>query len=693
MTRTGTAITTETDRSTALAGSRRPVVGEAAAPRPMAEAPPSGVIIERVWPELDCGRWPVKREVGDLLEVSADIFKEGHDKLAAVLKYRRRDDAAWSEAEMRFVDNDRWAGSFLLADNTRYRYTIEAFPDRFATWADELEKKSAAGLDVGLELREGRLLVEEALGRAEDDPDDAAILRGAIAAIDGEGQAAAVHHLLGAEVAEAMRRHRSRAGGATYGKELEVVVDRVAARAAAWYEFMVRSAGRVPGQGGTFADAVARLPAVAAMGFDVVYLLPIHPIGRTNRKGPNNSLVAGPGDPGSPYAIGNEQGGHDAVEPALGTLEDFRGFVAAARGHGLEVALDIAVQASPDHPWVKEHPAWFTVRPDGSIKFAENPPKKYQDIYPINFDNPDWWGLWQELKRVVLFWVEQGVTTFRVDNPHTKPTVFWEWLIGEVQRAHPGVVFLSEAFTRPKVMKALAKAGFSQSYTYFTWRNFKREIVEYFTELTQSEVKEYLRGNLFANTPDILPYILQEGGRPAFKMRLALAATLSSVYGIYSGYELCENTPVPGKEEYLDSEKYDYKVWDWDRPGNIAGYVTQINAIRRAHPALQEYDNLRFAETEDENILAYWKATPDRSDVVLMVVNLDPFGPHESAVRLPLRELGLPDDQPYRVQELLSGETQLWTGPEQRLRLEPEEPARFYALQAWQRVDYVEGCG
>jgi len=429
------------------------------------------------------------------------------------------------------------------------------------------------------------------------------------------------------------------------------------------------------------------------MGFDVVYLLPIHPIGRTHRKGRNNSLLAAPDDPGVPYAIGNESGGHDAVAPDLGTLEDFRRFVGAAKDLGLEVALDFAINASPDHPWVREHPDWFFIRPDGSIKYAENPPKKYQDIYPLNFGSPDWRGLWDEMKRVILFWVDQGVTTFRVDNPHTKPTVFWQWLIAEVQRNHPQVIFLSEAFTRPKVMKALAKAGFAQSYTYFTWRNFKRELTEYFTELTQTEVREYLRGNLFTNTHDILPYILQEGGRPAFKLRLALAATLSSVYGIYSGFELCEATAVPGKEEYLNSEKYEYKVWDWDRPGNIVDYVATVNRIRRQHPALQEYDNLRFLESDDDNVLCYAKATEDREDIVVVAVNLDPFAAHETTLRLPLDRFGIPADSPFRAHDLLSGETRLWTGPEQRLRLDPaEEPARFFALRPWVSVDYVETC-
>ncbi|MDP9353820.1 MAG: alpha-1,4-glucan--maltose-1-phosphate maltosyltransferase [Chloroflexota bacterium] len=655
-------------------------------------APPSSILIEHLSPELDCGRYPVKREVGDVLRVEADIFKEGHDRIAAVVRYRRWDDSEWLEADMHHVDNDRWAGSFLLPENTRYCYTVQAFSDVFRTWREGLEKKAAAGQDVGSELQEGLEIVAEAMERADED--DRLLFQRTIQAVgEAASQGIAVRLMLGDELDAAMRRHRSRAGAAIYVPELSVVVDRVGARYAAWYELFPRSAGRIPGQSGTFADAVARLPAIKAMGFDVIYFPPIHPIGRINRKGKNNSLVAGPDDPGSPYAIGNETGGHDAVEPSLGTLDDFRVFVEAARSVGMDVALDFAIQCAPDHPWVKDHPDWFYVRPDGTIKYAENPPKKYEDIYPINFETADWRNLWQELKRIVLFWIDQGVTIFRVDNPHTKPTVFWEWLIAEVQQVHPETIFLSEAFTRPKVMKALAKAGFTQSYTYFTWRNFKRELTEYLIELTQSEMAEYFRGNFFTSTPDILPVILQEGGRPAFKMRIALAATLSSVYGMYSGYELCEATPVPGKEEYLNSEKYEYKVWDWDRPGNIVDFVTAINRMRREHPALHEYDNLRFYPADDDNVVCYGKATADHSDIVVGVVNLDPFQPHEATIHLPVEDFGINSDEQYRATDLLTGETFIWTGGAQHLRLDPhEEPARFFSLQRWARVDYAEPC-
>jgi len=661
-------------------------------PLPATQAPPSGIIIERVRPEIDGGRYPIKRVVGDVLQVSADIFKDSHDKIAAVLQYRRTSDADWQEAEMRLVDNDRWMGEFLLPDNTRYHYTIAAFPDQWATWRDEVAKKHDAGQDVALEIVEGRLILEEARDRASGA--DREVLEAAIGIAGGAAtQPAKVQHLLGDDVAFAMQRARSRAGEARYARELAVVVDRPAARFAAWYEFFPRSAGTDASRSATLAEAAKRLPAIAAMGFDVAYLTPIHPIGSAFRKGKNNTLHPEPGDPGVPYAIGSEAGGHDAIEPGLGTLEDFQGFVAAAASLGMEVALDIALQASPDHPWAREHPEWFSVRPDGTIRYAENPPKKYQDIYPINFDTPAWRELWQEMRRILIFWIEHGVKTFRVDNPHTKSMAFWEWVIASVQAEHPDVIFLSEAFTRPKVMKLLAKAGFTQSYTYFTWRNFKRELEEYFIELTQSEMKEYYRGNLFPNTHDILPFILQEGGRPAFKMRFALAATLSSVYGIYSSYELCENTPVPGREEYLNSEKYEYKVWDWDRPGNIIPYITRVNAMRRAHPALQLYDNLRFYPSDDEHITCYGKATADGSDRVLMVVNLDPFDTHETWLHLPVGDWGFPAGQPFQVEDLLTGEVHLWH-EHQHMRLDPhDEPARFYAVRPIARVSYVEGCG
>jgi starch synthase (maltosyl-transferring) len=651
--------------------------------------PPGSLVILDVWPQVDCGRYPVKREVGDLLEVWADILKDGHDKIAAVLKFRRLGDPNWSEVEMRHFDNDRWTASVPLTENARYEYAIEAFGDRFVTFADELSKKLDAGLDVSLEIREGIELVSHTRDAATADQEQFDLLIDAVRS--AQTQQGAGELLLSSDTADLMRSHRSRSGSVSLERPLEVVVDRVRARYAAWYELFPRSAGRVEGQSGTFQDVIQRIPSIAALGFNVLYFPPIHPIGRVNRKGKNNSLRALPDDPGVPYAIGNDLGGHDAIEPSLGTLEDFKRVVEVAALNGMEIALDFAINCAPDHPWATAHPDWFHIRADGTIKYAENPPKKYEDIYPINFQSEDWQSLWREMKRIVLFWVEQGVKTFRVDNPHTKPLPFWEWLITEIQQDHPEVIFLAEAFTRPKMMKTLAKLGFTQSYTYFTWRNFKQEITEYFTELTQGEAKEYLRGNLFTNTPDILPYILQEGGRPAFKMRLALAATLSSVYGIYSGFELCEATPVPGKEEYLNSEKYEYKVWDWERSGNITDYVGKINAIRRNNPALHENDNLRFYSADDDNILCYGKMTPDKSNIILAAVNLDPFHAHETWIHFPIADFGITGDEQYRVDELLTGESYFWTGGSQWMRLDPlEEPARMFSVRKWTHIDYVE---
>lgn len=660
---------------------------------PADSPPPSSIIIENVTPSVDGGRHPVKREIGDTLVVSADIYKDGHDKIAALLKVRSAGVADWTEIEMAPLVNDRWQGEVELPQIGRWEYTIEAFPDLYATWLDELTKKVQAGIAVPLELIEGRLLVESVIpGAGADIP----LLQSLVHDMEAARLDQSVLYSLFTSdvVVSLMRRHRSRAGAATLDQPLPLHVDRVKARYAAWYEVFPRSAGTVPGVSGTFDDVIQLLPYVQSMGFDVLYFPPIHPIGHTNRKGPNNTLVAGPTDPGSPYAIGNEHGGHDAIEPSLGTFGDFARLVAAAAEHGLEIALDFAINCSPDHPWVKAHPEWFHIRPDGSIKYSENPPKKYEDIYPINFNSSDWQGLWAELKRVFLFWIERGVKIFRVDNPHTKPTVFWGWVIDEVQRDHPDVIFLSEAFTRPKVMKGLAKAGFTQSYSYFTWRNYKEEIIEYFTELTQTDVADYMRANLFVNTPDILPFIIQTGGRPACKMRLVLAATLSSVYGLYSGYELCENSPVPGKEEYLNSEKYELKVWDWDRPGNIIEYVTLINRIRREHASLHEYDNLRFYPTDDANFVCYGKTTPEKDDGILVVVNLDPFQPHETLFHMNLADFGIEPGEQFMVTELITGQNFIWDGATHHVYLDPTwEPALIYAIKRAPDVDFVPVCG
>jgi starch synthase (maltosyl-transferring) len=651
------------------------------------------IIIQEVAPQVDDGRYPIKREVGDLLEVSATIFRDGHDKLCAVLLWRRLDETEWRETPMALVNPglDRWTGRVVLTENTTYVYTVEAWTDAYESWCLEVEKKIAAGQRVSVELMEGRAMIEAAAGRASADDRvrfDQAVR--AFAALSDEQRAAT---MLDASFRAAMARSADRYGAVRFDREFRVVVDRVEARFAAWYEMFHRSQGTVPNKSATFADCETRLPAVRAMGFDVVYFVPIHPIGRSFRKGKNNSLTAKPGEPGSPYAIGSEEGGHTAVHPDLGTLADFRRFVRACHAQGMEVALDFAIQCSPDHPWIKEHPEWFTFRPDGSIKYAENPPKKYQDIVNVNFYGPQPETLWRELLSVVLFWVEQGVKIFRVDNPHTKPVPFWEWMIGEVRKVDPEVMFLAEAFTRPPMMKMLAKVGYQQSYSYFTWRNFKQEIIDYLTELTQSECKEYMRPNFFANTPDINPPYLQTGGRPAHMVRFALAASLSSVYGIYNGFELCEATPVPGKEEYLDSEKYEYKVWDWDRPGNIKDFITKINAIRQDNPALHEFDNLRFYPADDENILFYGKMTPDRSNMVFFVVNLDPFDPHVAELEFPLAEMGMKPGDTFQVEELLTGKRHLWRKAKQGVRLDPEvNPVEIYRIGGWTQVDYQNPC-
>lgn len=651
---------------------------------------PSNVLVEDVQPVIDCGRYAVKREVGDTVEVSADIIREGHDLIAAVIQYRQNGESEWTEAPMRKGDNDRWYGEFTVNVVGPAEFRVFAYPDHFESWRDELAKKVGAGLDVTSELLEGYIKVEETFARASKDDQAAmqALLDKARSATD---QADSAEIMLSPDMQALVRTNANREHAATQEDPFPIYVDRTAARFAAWYELFPRSAGTEEGQSATFRDVIDQLPRIEKMGFDVLYFTPIHPIGTTKRKGKNNTLVAAPGDPGVPYAIGSPDGGHDAIEPGLGTFEDFDALVQEAEKHGLEIALDLALQASPDHPWVKEHPEWFFIRPDGSIKYAENPPKKYEDIYPLNFNNPDWQGLWNEVYRVVMVWVNHGVKTFRVDNPHTKPTAFWEWLIARVHETNPEVIFLSEAFTRPKVMKSLAKAGFAQSYTYFTWRNFKHELVEYATELTQTEMKDFFRANFFTNTHDILPTLLQQGGKPAFQFRVVLAATLSSVYGIYSGYELCENTPVPGKEEYLNSEKYEYKVWDWDREGNISDYISRLNAIRRAHPALQEYDNLRFFEVQNENIVGYVKATPDNSDIVLVLVNLNPYEAQEAWFDVPTGELGIHHEQQYIAVDLLNDETRSWTGAWQHIRLDPKvNPAAIFHIQPWQHVDVVD---
>ncbi|MGH8117813.1 MAG: alpha-1,4-glucan--maltose-1-phosphate maltosyltransferase [Rhodanobacteraceae bacterium] len=636
-------------------------------------------MIENVWPEIDCGRHPVKRVAGDALEVWADILCDGHDALAACVRWRDAEAPAWREAPMAAVDNDRWRGRFPLEAIGRRQYTIVAWRDRFATWRSDFLKKREAGQPVELEAIEGHGLVAEAAAHAKR-ADRRALAATVRRLDDAESDHAAI--LLQDDLLERMRRAAPRTDLARYRHTLEVIVDRRAAIFGAWYEMFPRSAGNDAQRHGTFDDVIARLPYVRDLGFDVLYLPPIHPIGGTHRKGRNNALAAAPGDPGSPWAIGSAEGGHDAVHSELGTLDDFRRLVAAAQAHGIEIALDFAIQCSRDHPWITEHPEWFDWRPDGSIRFAENPPKQYEDIVNVHFYRGALPSLWYALRDAVLFWIEQGVRIFRVDNPHTKPVPFWEWLIREVQDLHPDVIFLAEAFTRPKMMQKLAKVGFTQSYTYFTWRNTKAELAEYLTELTDDLPKEYLRPNFFVNTPDINPPFLQTGGRAAFRVRAALAATLSSLWGVYSGFELCEAAAIPGREEYLDSEKYQLKVRDFDAPGNIRDDIARLNRIRRENPALQEVANLRFHPAHDDNVIFYSKATADRDNVLLIAVNLDPHHPHEADSELPLYMLGLDDDDSIDVEDLMEGYRFTWRTKWQRLKLDPEaKPFGIWRIQ------------
>jgi len=647
-------------------------------------APPPRVVIEEVTPEVDGGRFPAKREVGDRVRVQAAVFAEGHDRLAGVLRFRPPGADAFRETALCALPNDYWEAFFDVDALGRWAFTLEAWLDPFASWLDGLRKKVDAAQDVSLELREGAALVDAAAGRAADAGalEDAQWLDACATALAGGGEAGRAAGL-DAELAGRMARHPDRGDAVRLPRVLEIEVERERARRGAWYEMFPRSCAPEPGRHGTLRDCEARLDYVAAMGFDVVYLPPVHPVGFAYRKGPDNTPEAGPDDPGSPWAIGSADGGHKAVHPALGTLADFDRLVARARELGLEIALDIAFQCSPDHPYVAKHPEWFRKRPDGSIAYAENPPKKYQDIYPLHFEQPAWRALWEELRSVFLFWVDHGVTIFRVDNPHTKPFAFWEWVIAEVKARHPEAIFLSEAFTRPHILHWLAKAGFSQSYTYFTWRNEKWELMDYTRELWSPPGREYLRPNFFTNTPDILHAYLQEGGRPAHRVRYLLAATLVDSFGIYGPpFELCEAEPLkPGSEEYRHSEKYEVRHWDLDRPGHIRDWITRINAVRRGHPALRRGDAPAFHDIDDDRMLAWSRATPDRGAAVLAVANLDPHHTRSAWMRLRCDVLGLPWDQPVRLRDLLGGGEETWDPRGHHVTLDPgAQPARLLTV-------------
>jgi starch synthase (maltosyl-transferring) len=645
----------------------------------------SRATIDAVRPEIDAGRFPIKRCVGESVDVEADVFCDGHDKLSVVLRYRHATESDWREMRMHHTGNDRWVGSFSVTRLGRYRYTVHAWIDHFETWRSETEKRVDEA-DIAVALQIGAAMVQEAAGRAAGA--DRAGLESWVGRLLGEDGGAGVRDrqalALDESLLSLMQRYDSRAFASEHPRELEVVVDPERAKFSAWYELFPRSWARESGAHGTFADVEAALPYVAGMGFDVLYLPPIHPIGETKRKGPNNTLDAGPDDPGSPWAIGSKDGGHKSIHPALGSDEDFRRLVKSARELGAEVALDIAFQCSPDHPYVKEHPQWFRHRPDGSIQYAENPPKKYQDIYPINFETEDWRALWLELRDVVLHWIGEGVRVFRVDNPHTKSLAFWEWCINEVKEQHPDVIFLSEAFARPKIMYRLAKLGFTQSYTYFTWRNTKWELERYLRELTSVyQVREFFRPNFWPNTPDILPEYLQFGGRSAFMIRHVLAATMTGNYGIYGpAFELCEHEARElGSEEYLNSEKYEIRRRSLDRPESLRDFIARINRIRKENPALHEDWNLRFHEIDNEEIVCYSKTTGDRPDAIVVVVNLDPHHEQSGWVSLPLADFGLEADRPYQVHDLLGGSRFLWNGPRNFVQLSPERPAHIFRIR------------
>jgi starch synthase (maltosyl-transferring) len=675
------------------------------------------VVIEEVSPMIDGGARPVCRIVGDVIHMTAAIFADGHDHLAARLNYRHASERKWRSVPMVFVNNDLWEGSFRVDRLGEWIFTLEAWIDHFDTWASDLRKRlaaqpipvqndqnaSAVAQDIPLALRSGALLIRAASKRASGA--DARKLEKFAASIEALAREERPHYEdpLTDEIVSLTARYPDLTLATRYEKELPVRVDRERARFSAWYELFPRSASTVPGKHGTFADVELQVPEIAAMGFDVLYLPPIHPIGRAYRKGPNNATVAREGDLGSPWAIGDaaifaqdpagsrakdDDGGHKSIHPQLGTFADFDRLVASAAAHQMEIALDIAFQCSPDHPWVTKHPDWFVIRPDGSIQYAENPPKKYQDIYPLNFESSDWRSLWSELYSVFEFWIKRGVKIFRVDNPHTKALPFWDWCLGELHQKYPDAIFLAEAFTRPHVMYALARRGFTQSYTYFTWRTTKPELVDYLEEITRPPVSDFFKPNFWPNTPDILHKSLQDGGRPAFMQRLILAATLTANYGVYGpAYELGENAPAKpasGKtesEEYLDSEKYEIRQRNRNVPGSLVPLITELNAIRRANPALQSNDSLRFHETDNPSLICYSKTTPKCENTILVAVNLDPFQEQAGWVHLVGSEIGIAEDQQFAVEDLLTGAKYSWHGFTNFVALKPEtQPAHILRI-------------
>jgi starch synthase (maltosyl-transferring) len=642
------------------------------------------VVIEGVDPEVDAGRFPIKRCVGDSVGVRADIFADGHDQLGARLLYRRAEDSDWSEAAMRLIANDRWEAEFNVEELGRYVYTIIAWIDAYRTWAIDLAKRVKASVDISVDALHGVNLLQVAASRAKGvDKEELTYAAVRLRELSREDPKMAAEFAQSSDLLELTTRSRDFSQDVRYERELGVVVDPVRARFGAWYEMFPRSCTTDPKRPGTFRDCAARLAYVASMGFDVLYLPPIHPIGITERKGKNNSLAPAADDLGSPWAIGSAEGGHKSIHPQLGTLEDLKDLQKQARQLGIELALDIAFQCSPDHPYVKEHREWFRERADGTVQYAENPPKKYQDIYPFDFESKHAAELWEELKSIVVYWAEQGFRVFRVDNPHTKPFAFWEWLINDVKRDYPDTIFLSEAFTRPRIMYQLAKVGFTQSYTYFAWKNTSAELTEYFTELTRPPIREFFRANLWPNTPDILNDYLQKGGRAAFVARFILAATLGANYGIYGpAFELYENRPIrEGSEEYLNSEKYEVRVWDTNNPNSLKDLITRINSIRKGSPALHGDWSLRFHPVDNETLIAYSKVSEDSADKILVVVNLDPHNVQSGWLSLVLKELKLGNDEAYQVHDLLTEARYVWRGSRNFVQLDPSIlPAHIFRV-------------
>jgi starch synthase (maltosyl-transferring) len=633
------------------------------------------VIIENVQPQIDGGLYPAKRTIGERVDVTADIFGDGHDHLRAHLLYRKQGAADWTTQEMLPSYNDAWQGSFTVTEKGYYEFTVIAWIDHFDTWYDGFKKKAAANVNVKTELMEGNLFLQQ-LSKGNNNE-----LLHAAGRLEQE-YSKAIEYVLSDDFKDLVHRYPLIMHEARYPKVFQVYVEHKKANYSTWYELFPRSAS-LDGKHGTFKDVVRLLPRVASMGFDVLYLPPIHPIGKVNRKGKNNNVKAEPGEPGSPWAIGSDEGGHKAVHAELGTLDDYKRLIVEAKSQGIDIALDIAFQCAPDHPYVKEHPQWFRQRPDGTIQYAENPPKKYQDIYPFNFETEDWQALWNELKSVITFWIDQGVRIFRVDNPHTKPIPFWEWAIAEVNKEYDDIIFLSEAFTKPKVMASLAKIGYTQGYTYFTWRINKQEITEYMNELVNGPSRNYFRPNFWPNTPDILPFHLQHQGENIFIIRYALAATLSSNYGMYGPvYEFGENIPMQGKEEYYNSEKYEVKKYDWKKTNRMTDIITMVNKTRKTHEALQSTWNLHFCHIENPNLIAYLKVTDDLSDIVLVVVTLDPHNRQQGYVQLPKWKLKLGDKINLKLHDVMTDEHYTWTQEWNYVEIDPYKmPFHLFTIE------------